>query len=376
MKFARRMERLGTESAFEVLARARTLERRGRTICHLEIGEPDFDTPAHIIDGAKRALDDGFTHYGPAAGDPVLRRAIADYAGRKRGITIEPDEVVVTPGAKPILFFALLALVDEGDEVLVPDPGFPIYASVVEMAGGVAVPYHFDEARGFRIDRATLRRARGGIFNTPQNPTGGILDGGDWECIAGLDLDWLISDEVYSEILYDQEHQSALAHPELRPRTILCDGFSKTYAMTGWRLGFGVMPKDLAARVAQLQINCTSCAASFTQVAAIEALEGTRDDVVAMVDTLRRRRDLIVEGLDALPGFRCPMPDGAFYAFPNVGAAGDADELAAALLDRAGVACLAGSAFGPAGKDYLRFSYAASEETLRDALRRMRAFLA
>ena len=366
------MERLGTETAFEVLARARRLEAEGRSICHLEIGEPDFDTPAHVVAAAREALDSGYTHYGPAAGDPELRRAIAAYAGDFRGVSIEPEEVVVTPGAKPILFYALLALVDEGDEVLVPDPGFPIYASVVELCGGVPVPYRLDEARGFAVDPGSLRRARGGIFNTPHNPTGGMIDGAAWQKIAELDLPWLISDEVYAEIVYGAAHASALSHPALRDRTILCDGFSKTYAMTGWRLGFGVMPPPLAEKVTRLQINCTSCATTFNQRAALSALAGPRP--VAMVETLRRRRDLIVAGLDTLPGFRCAEPGGAFYVFPAVD--GDADALAASLLDEAGVACLAGTAFGPAGAGHLRFSYAASEETIREALSRIARHLA
>ena len=373
MRFAGRMERLGTETAFLVLARAKQLEAEGRSICHLEIGEPDFDTPGHIVAAAHDALDGGHTHYGPAAGDPELRAAIAEYAGAFRGVTIAPEQVVVVPGAKPILFFALLALVEEGDEVLVPDPGFPIYASVVAMAGGIPVGYALDEAQGFAIDPRTLRNAKGAIFNTPQNPTGGVID--DWNAVAALDLDWLISDEVYAEIRYEGEHVSALAHPALRDKTVLCDGFSKTYAMTGWRLGFGVMPEELAEKVAQLQINCTSCAPVFTQRAALAALRGDRAPVHAMVETFRRRRDRIVEGLNDLPGFSCALPQGAFYAFPNVSAAGDSDELAMRLLDEAGVACLAGTAFGAAGKGHLRFAYAASEETIAEALGRIRAFL-
>ena len=373
MRLADRMGRLGTETAFLVLARAKELEAQGRSICHLEIGEPDFDTPGHIVAAAKQALDDGYTHYGPAAGDPELRAEIARYAGEFRGVSIAPKEVVVVPGAKPILFFALLALVEEGDEVLVPDPGFPIYASVVAMAGGVPVPYRLDESNGFAIDPSTLRRAKGGIFNTPQNPTGGVID--DWDPIAALDLEWLISDEVYSEIRYEGAHVSALAHPALRDKTILCDGFSKTYAMTGWRLGFGVMPEDLAEKVAQLQINCTSCAPAFTQRAALAALRGDRAPVHAMVDTFRRRRDRIVEGLNRLPGFSCAPPKGAFYAFPNTSGAGASGALATRMLDGVGVACLSGTAFGAAGEGYLRFSYAAGTETIDEALRRIRALL-
>lgn len=367
------MGRLGTETAFQVLARARELEAEGRSVCHLEIGAPDFATPPHIVAAAKEALDRGYTKYGPANGDPELRREIATYAGRLRGVTLDPDGVVVVPGAKPILFFALMALVEEGDEILVPDPGFPIYASVVEMLGGKVVPYRFDEAKGFSLDRTTLRRAKGGIFNTPHNPTGGILTRDDWDAIGALDLEWILSDEVYAEILYGAEHFSPLALPSLRDRIVLCDAFSKTWSMTGWRLGYGIMPRPLAEQVTRLQINCTSCAATFSQRAALAALKGRRSEVDGMVRTFRRRRDVIVEGLNALPGFRCAEPKGAFYAFPHVGRDGDA--LARRLLEEAGVACVAGSSFGHAGREHVRFSYAASEETIREALRRIRAFL-
>ncbi len=374
MRFAERMSRLGTETAFEVLARARALEAAGRSILHLEIGEPDFATPAHVVAAAQEALDAGWTHYGPAAGDPELRAAIAEHVARTRACTVRPDEVVVTPGAKPILFFALSALVQAGDEILVPDPGFPIYASVVEWAGGRAVPYHLDA--GFGLDASSLRNARGAIFNTPHNPTGGVIDTDGWDAVAALDLDWLISDEVYSAITYGAPHASALSHPRLRDKTILVDGFSKTWAMTGWRLGFGVMPPELEERVAQLQINCTSCAAAFTQRAALAALQGPMEPVQAMVADFRARRDLLVRGLNELPGVECVEPRGAFYAFPNVSAAGNADQLAARLLDEQGVACLSGTAFGAAGAGYLRFSYAASPDHLEQALERMHAFFA
>ena len=368
------MGRLGTETAFQVLARARALEATGRSICHLEIGAPDFPTPVHIVDAAKEALDAGYTKYGPAPGDPELRAAIAGYAGALRGVDIDPNEVIVVPGAKPILFFALLALVEEGDEVLVPDPGFPIYASVVAMAGGTPVPYRLDPRRGFSIDPATLRRARGGIFNTPHNPTGGLIGREDWERVAGLGLDWLISDEVYAEILYGDEHVSALAHPELRGKTILCDAFSKTWSMTGWRLGYGIMPPALLEHVERLQINCTSCAATFSQRAAIAALKGPREPVREMVATFLRRRDLIVEGLNGIDGIECVAPRGAFYLFPDFsGRTDDATAYAARLLEEGGVACVAGASFGAAGKDHIRFSFAAPEKTLAEAVRRIAA---
>jgi aspartate/methionine/tyrosine aminotransferase len=370
------MGRLGTETAFEVLARAKELEAHGRSICHLEIGAPDFDTPGFIVEAAKQALDAGYTKYGAAAGDPELRQAIAEHVASTRGVRVSADEVVVVPGAKPILFFALLALVEEGDEVLVPDPGFPIYASVVALAGGTPVPYRLDPKKGFDIDRSTLRRARGGIFNTPHNPTGGAIDADAWEAIAGLGLEWVMSDEVYSEIVYGIEHRSALSVPALRDKTILVDGFSKTWSMTGWRLGYGVMPVDLAQRVTQLQINCTSCAATFSQRAALAALRGPRHPIKEMVESFRRRRDLIVSGLNALPGVACAEPRGAFYVFPDVSALGDEGDLATALLEDAGVACVAGTSFGEAGRGFLRFAFSASNETISDALSRFGDLLA
>ncbi|MHC4134882.1 MAG: pyridoxal phosphate-dependent aminotransferase [Planctomycetota bacterium] len=376
MKLAKRMERLGTETAFEVLARAKELEAAGRSICHLEIGAPDLDTPDFVVEAACDALHAGYTKYGPAPGDPELREAVAAYAGALRGVEIDPGAVVVVPGAKPILFFTLLALVEEGDEVLVPDPGFPIYASVVALAGGTPVPYRLDEARGFAMDPATLRRARGGIFNTPHNPTGGLIVADDWDRVAALDLEWLISDEVYAEILFGGAHASALAHPALREKTILCDAFSKTWSMTGWRLGYGVLPPTVAEAVTRLQINCTSCAATFSQRAALAALRGPREPVERMVETFKRRRDLFVSGLNDLPGVSCAEPQGAFYAFPNVsGATDDAAALARRLLEEAGVACVAGTAFGAAGRDHIRFSFAAPTETLREALDRMARLL-
>ncbi|MEE8103944.1 MAG: pyridoxal phosphate-dependent aminotransferase [Planctomycetota bacterium] len=375
MRFAERMSRLGTETAFEVLARAKALEAQGRSICHLEIGEPDFATPEFVVAAGQEALEQGLTKYGPAAGSQELREAIAADVSRRRNVTVDPAEVVIVPGAKPILFFALLALVEEGDEVLVPDPGFPIYSSVVAMAGGVPVPYRLDPARGFDIDTNSLRRARGGIFNTPHNPTGGVIDPAAWNAVAELDLDWVVSDEVYSRMVYEGAHASALSVPSLRDRTVLVDGFSKTWSMTGWRIGFGVMPPELAEKVTRLQINCTSCVPAFTQRAALAALTGPEDPVREMVAAFRGRRDRITEGLRALPGVECATPKGAFYVFPDVSALGDSDEIAAALLEEEGVACLSGTAFGDAGKGFLRFSYAASSETIDDALGRIANFL-
>jgi aspartate/methionine/tyrosine aminotransferase len=385
MQLASRMSRLGTESAFEVLARAQALERAGRSIIHLEIGEPDFDTPAHIKEAAKRALDEGWTHYGPAAGLPELREAIAKHVSETRGVPVAADEVVVTPGAKPIMFFAVLALVDAGDEVVYPDPGFPIYASAVNFAGGVPVPVPLREETGFGLDLDELERrlsprTRLLILNSPQNPTGGVLDRAQLERIAALARDRgipVLADEVYRQFLYEGECVSILALPGMRDLTILLDGFSKTYAMTGWRLGYGVMPAPLAAQVARLMVNSASCTASFVQMAGLAALQGDQTCVTRMVAEFRRRRDLVVEGLNQLPGVRCARPRGAFYAFPNISRLGrPAREVAERLLDEAGVAVLPGTAFGTYGEGYLRLSYAASEANLRAALERMRPVFA
>ena len=381
MALASRLALLGTETAFEVVARARQLEAQGRHVVHLEIGEPDFDTPANVVDAAVTALRGGFTHYGPSAGLPQLREAIAEHVARTRGVPVTPDQVVVTPGGKPVLFFALLALADEGGEVVYPDPGFPIYESMIRFCGARAVPIRLREDRGFSLDVdefASLlnERTRVVILNSPHNPTGGTIPPADVAAIVEALRRWpevvVLSDEIYSDILYEGEHASVLMHPGMAERTILLDGFSKTYAMTGWRLGFGVMPVDLARHVARLQTNSTSCTASFTQMAGVAALRGDKGAVRAMVEAFRQRRDLIVEGLNAIPGFRCAKPTGAFYAFPNVEATGiPARELQTRLLEEAGVACLAGTAFGEGGLGFLRFSYAASLSDIAEALRRI-----
>ncbi len=381
MNVAPRMARLGTESAFEVLARARALERQGREIVHLEIGEPDFDTPAHIKEAARQALEAGATHYGPSAGLPELREAIAKHVAGTRGVPVAPEEVVVTPGAKPIMFFAILALVAPGDEVIYPNPGFPIYESVINFAGGVPVPIPLREETGFgfdleRFERSVSDRTRLIIVNSPQNPTGGVLDRGQLERIAAVAAARripVLADEIYRQFLYEGEFVSVLSLPGMRELTILLDGFSKSYAMTGWRLGYGVMPVALAEHVTRLMVNSASCTATFVQLAGVAALEGDQTPVARMVAEFRRRRDLVVEGLNRLPGVTCARPRGAFYVFPNVTRTGRSSaEVAARLLDEAGVAVLAGTAFGAYGEGYLRLSYANSEANLRTALERMR----
>jgi len=384
MNFAQRMTRLGTESAFEVLARAKALERQGKSIIHLEIGEPDFDTPAHIKDAAKQALDAGATHYGPSAGLPELREAIAKHVAETRGVPVTPEEVVVTPGAKPIMFFTILALVGTGDEVIYPNPGFPIYESVINFVGGVPVPIPLREDTGFGFDldlfeRKLSARTRLIIMNSPENPTGGVLDRRQIERIAALASARgipVLADEIYRQFLYEGEFVSIMGLPGMRDLTILLDGFSKSYAMTGWRLGYGVMPAPLAEHVTRLMVNSNSCTASFVQLAGIAALQGDQTPTARMVAEFKRRRDLIVDGLNRLPGVKCARPRGAFYVFPNItGTRCSSAEVAERLLNDAGVAALAGTAFGQYGEGYLRFSYANSEANLRAALERMRPVL-
>ena len=385
MNFAPRMGRLGTESAFEVLARAKALERQGRDIVHLEIGEPDFDTPAHIKDAAKQALDANATHYGPAAGLPEVREAIAKHIGETRGIDVTPEQVVVTPGAKPIMYFTILALCGAGDEVIYPNPGFPIYESVINFAGGVPVPIPLREETGFGFD-LDLFEARVSpktkliIINSPENPTGGVLERDQLERIAAIAVARgipVLADEIYRDFLYDGDFVSITGMKGMRPLTILLDGFSKSYAMTGWRLGYGVMPVALAEHVTRLMVNSASCTASFIQLAGIAALQGDRTPVTRMVAEFKRRRDLFVDGLNTLPGVRCAKPRGAFYAFPNItGTKRPSGEVAERLLNEAGVAALSGTAFGAHGEGYLRFSYANSEANLRKALERMQPVFA
>ncbi|MBL7075575.1 pyridoxal phosphate-dependent aminotransferase [candidate division KSB1 bacterium] len=385
MKLAERMNRLGTETAFEVLAKAKALEAQGKEIIHLEIGEPDFDTPANICEAAKRALDEGYTHYGPSAGLPALREAIAEDISRRRGIQVSPEQVVVTPGAKPIMFFSLLACVDEGDEVIYPNPGFPIYESVINFLGAKAVPLQLKEEKEFSFDMDDLRKiispkTKFMIINSPQNPTGGVLSLEDLEVIAELAIAndvTVLSDEVYCNIVYVGEHHSIATVPGMEERTILLDGFSKTYAMTGWRLGYGVMSKPLAEQVARLQTNSNSCTNSFVQMAGVEAIRGPQDGVERMVTEFKRRRDVIVDGLNAISGIRCLKPKGAFYVFPNITQLPlGSEQLEDYLLNEAGVATLSGTSFGKFGDGYLRFSYANSVENIEKALVRIEKALA
>jgi aspartate aminotransferase len=380
LQLARRMSRLGTETAFEVLNKARALERQGKSIIHLEIGEPDFDTPANVIEAAVDALHHGWTHYGPSAGLPELRQTIADYVGRTRGVKVTPEEVVVVPGGKPIIFFTILALIDEGDEVIYPNPGFPIYESMINYVGGRAIPIHLREERDFSLDVDELAalitdRTRLIILNSPQNPTGGVMQRKDVEQVAQIIGDrniLVLSDEIYSRLLFEGEHFSIMSVPGMQERTILLDGFSKTYAMTGWRMGYGVMRPDLAAHITRLATNSTSCTASFTQIAGIEALRGDQSSVDKMCGEFKRRRDVFVAGLNKIKGFSCRMPKGAFYVFPNITKTGwKSKPLADALLEQAGVAALSGTAFGDFGEGYLRFSVANSLENLQKALDRL-----
>jgi aspartate aminotransferase len=381
MKLASRMSRIGTESAFEVLRRARALEAQGRNIIHLEIGEPDFPTPKHIVEAGKAALDQGFTHYGPTQGLPELRTAIASYVSRTREIEVSPDRVTVAPGGKPIMFFPMMAVLEEGDEAIYPNPGFPIYESMIRFCGATPIPYPSLES-GSLIDliRAKITsKTRLIVLNSPQNPTGGVISANEIRAVADLlrDRDILIlSDEIYSRICFSEKPLSIASLPGMLDKTIILDGFSKTYAMTGWRLGYGVLPQWLVEPVNLLIVNSTSCTASFTQRAGIAALEGPQDDVDKMVAEFRRRRDAFCAGLNSLPGFRCPIPEGAFYVFPDITGTGrSSKQLADPLLTEAGVACLSGAAFGEFGEGYLRFSIANSFENLMDAVERIRAFL-
>jgi aspartate/methionine/tyrosine aminotransferase len=381
MKLAGRMSRIGTESAFEVLRRARALEAQGRSIIHLEIGEPDFPTPKHIVEAGKTALDQGFTHYGPTQGLPELRTAIASYVSRTREIKVAADRVCVVPGGKPMMFFPMMAVLEEGDEAVYPNPGFPIYESMIRFCGATPIPYPAlsNESLTDLIRARITLKTRLIVINSPQNPTGGVIPADEIRALADLvrDRDILIlSDEIYSRIWFGEKPLSIASLPGMLDKTIILDGFSKTYAMTGWRLGYGVLPEWLIEPVNLLIVNATSCTASFTQRAGIAALEGPQDDVDKMVAEFRRRRDAFCAGLNSLRGFRCAIPQGAFYAFPDIKGTGQSSkELADALLNDAGVACLNGAAFGEFGEGYLRFSIANSFENLMDAVERIRAFL-
>jgi aspartate/methionine/tyrosine aminotransferase len=384
MKLAERMSRIGTESAFEVLVRARALEAQGKDIIHLEIGEPDFPTPRNIIDEGKKALDEGWTHYGPSQGLPELREAIAEYISETRGIQVSPANVCVTPGGKPIIFFPMLALLGEGDEVIYPNPGFPIYESMIRVSGATPVPVPLVEECGFSFDLDVFRksltaRTKMVVLNSPQNPTGGLIPAEDIAAIAdevrNRDL-VVLSDEIYSRIVYgDAKPVSIATLPGMLEKTIILDGFSKTYAMTGWRMGYGVVPSFLVDPINKLMVNSNSCTASFTQRAGIAALRGPQDDVTKMVTEFHRRRDAFCAGLNDIPGWKCAIPGGAFYAFANVKATGrPSKEIADSLLNDAGVACLNGAGFGKYGEGYVRFSYANSYENLMRAIERIKSW--
>jgi aspartate aminotransferase len=387
IKFAQRMQNLGTEGAFEVLAKARMLEAQGKNVIHLEIGEPDFPTPENIVEAAYGAMHADYTHYTPAGGILEVRQAVADFLNQRFGTDVQPLEVVMVPGSKNVLLFTLLSCVEPGDEVILPDPGYPVYESLVRFIEAKPVPIRLREERGFRMDLDELAslvtpKTRLLIVNTPQNPTGGILTKEDVEFISRLAVErdlMVLSDEIYSQIVYgDFEHVSLLAQPGMRERTVLLDGMSKAYAMCGWRLGYGVAPRELAAKMETLMINTSSCAAAFTQMAAIEAFSAPESDLAVkrMVAEFQRRRDLMVDGLNRIPGFRCARPDGSFYAFPNVEGTGmDERTMADRLLNEAGVAVLPGTAFGEAGKGYIRLAYTQSEPHLAEALERIASFV-
>jgi aspartate/methionine/tyrosine aminotransferase len=380
LRLASRMSRLGTETAFEVLVRAKALERQGRDIVHLEIGEPDFDTPSNIIEAATDALHKGWTHYGPSAGLPDLRETIAKYVSDTRRVKATSDEVVVVPGGKPIIFYTIMALAEEGDEVIYPNPGFPIYESMINFVGAKAVPIQLREELDFRLDVNELKslisdRTKLIILNSPQNPTGGVLGKQDVKDIADVigDRDIMVlSDEIYSRLLFEGDHHSIMSLPDWKERTILLDGFSKTYAMTGWRMGYGVMRADLAQHISRLMTNSNSCTASFTQIAGVEALKGDQSSVDKMNKEFMRRRDVFYDRVNKIKGFSCLKPKGAFYMFPNIQKTGwPSKKLADALLDQAGVAALSGTAFGAFGEGYLRFSIANSMENINKALDRV-----
>jgi aspartate/methionine/tyrosine aminotransferase len=384
MKLADRMSRLGTETAFEVLAKAKKLEAEGKTIIHLEIGEPDFDTPVNINKAAIDALNKGFTHYGPSPGLPELRLSIANYMSRTRGLNFTPEEVVVTPGGKPVMFFVILALINAGDEVIYPNPGFPIYESMINFVGGKPDPIQLREDKNFAFDPEDLRKlvtdkTKLLILNTPQNPTGGILTKEDIIKIADIIKDkdiMILSDEIYSRLIFEGEHFSISQIDGFKERTIILDGYSKYYAMTGWRAGFGVMNKELAPHIAKLVTNSVSCTNTFVQKACIEALEGPQDSVDKMREEFRARREIIVDGLNSVPGFSCVMPHGAFYAFPNITKTGyKSKELEEHLLFKGGVAALSGTSFGAFGEGYIRFSYANSRENIKEAIKRIKSVL-
>ena len=384
MKLAKRMSRLGTETAFEVLAKAQKLEAQGKNVIHLEIGEPDFDTPENIVSAGQNALSNGFTSYNPSPGYGDLRDVIAKDISTSRGIKVSGENVIVTPGGKPIMFFVMLALIENGDEVLYPNPGFPIYESMIEFCGGTAVPMQLHGDRDFNIDISEVRnqitpKTKLMIINSPNNPCGSILGDSELEELANIAKEnniLVLSDEIYSRFLFEGDHNSITTFPDMLSRTIVLDGLSKTYAMTGWRIGYGVFPENLIEPISRLVTNSVSCTASFTQQAAIEAISGSQKNPNLMVDEFKRRRNIIVDGLNSIPGFNCAMPKGAFYAFPDISGTGlSSGVLANRLLEDAGVALLAGECFGKYGEGFLRISFANSEKNLNEALSRIEKFI-
>lgn len=378
--FADRVGRLGGESAFEVLARAKALEAQGKKVIHFEIGEPDFATPKNIVEAGKRALDGGFTHYAPSQGYLPLREAIAGYVKKYKNVDAGADEVVVVPGGKPVMYYTFMALVNKGDEVIYPDPGFPVYRNLIRFVEGVPVPVGIKEENNFRLDVNELKskitsRTKLIILNSPANPTGGVLTPGDIDAVAdavkGKGI-YVLSDEIYERIVYEGRVKSIASVPGMKDRTIILDGFSKAYAMTGWRLGYSITNKELAEKFTSLMTNSNSCVATFTQVAGIEALTGPQDAVAEMVEEFKKRRDVMVDGLNSIDGITCKKPEGAFYAFPNITGTGmSSREIADFLLNSAGVAVLSGESFGSCGEGYLRLSYANSVDNIELALERI-----
>lgn len=377
MKLSSRQDRLGTETAFETLAKAKKLEALGKNIVHLEIGEPDFDSPSYVISAAKKALDNGFTHYGPSAGQPELREAIAIHQGEFNGYDISPDKVIVTPGGKPVMFFSILALIEEGDEVIYPNPGFPIYESMINYSGGVPVPMKLEESKNFNANIKELKKlitnkTKMIIVNSPNNPCGSVTSVEDLEQIAKLAIEndiVVLSDEIYKEMYYEGEHYSISRFEGMRERTIILDGFSKSYAMTGWRLGYGIFPEFMIEAITKLMTNSVSCTSVFSQMAAIEAIKGPRDFTLNMMEEFRKRREIVFNGLNSIDGINCKLPLGAFYAFPNISGTGlSSEEFANRALNDYGVALLSGTAFGQHGDGYIRISFANSEDNLSKAI--------
>ena len=385
MGIASRMNLLGTETSFEVLSRARNLEAQGKQIVHLEIGEPDFDTPSHIVDAGVQALKDGYTHYGPTPGLPQLREAISENSRKVRGLNTDPNSIVVTPGAKPIMFYVILALSEPGMEVIYPNPGFPIYESMIKFSGAKPVPMQLLEESGYHPDLNDLKNKVNDktsliILNSPENPCGSALSAEELDTIADIVKQhpnlYVMADEIYKDILYQGEHSSIAAIEGMQDRTIILDGFSKSYAMTGWRLGYGIMPLELVPHIVKLAVNSVSCAASFSQIAAIAALEGSQEEVLGMAQEFSERKTLIVEGLRSIKGIRCPEPEGAFYVFPNISETGlSSNDFEDRALNEAGVALLAGSAFGEFGEGYVRLSYANSKENIEIAINNLDKFV-